>query len=221
MSSRAVCPVRSIRGDSGALSCGIDRRYLPTDNCPRVLDLYGCTSALQRGIDTTRCAGQRTPREHCGVCIATVSHNLFVNRGIICERRKGKPEIQITLSVSARRLQSADARRRELAALTRQQRLRIPTHSRCLLRRQDCTGESARQVESQCLRGSAIQVPGATESAIDLELEQRLTRLIVETPVNRPAIVIQTRERLLRRHNPFGRRINRGRLNATQPRSRA
>src|SRR2546423_15288892 len=109
MSSRAVCLMRSIRGDSGALSCGIDRRYLPTYNCPRVLDLYGRTSALQRGIDTTCCAGQRTPREYRGVCIATVSHNLFVNRGIIRERREGKPEIQITLSVSARRVQSTDA----------------------------------------------------------------------------------------------------------------
>src|SRR5205814_441924 len=80
---------------------------------------------LERRIYTLRGVGERATGQDRSVAISTVGRNLLVDRRVVRERRRRKPQIQVSLRVGTRGIESADARRRQVAAQTRNQSLSI------------------------------------------------------------------------------------------------
>src|SRR6185436_11245069 len=89
-------------------------------------------------------------------------------------------------------------------------------------RRQDGTGQTARRaradskIDSQSTCRTSIEVAGGAQSTIDLILEERATRGVVELTVDRSAIIILLGQSLLRGADTLARGVDRRRLGTGQ-----
>src|SRR5687768_2496182 len=90
---------------------------------PRVLNGLRRTRALECGIDTPGRADQSLTCERGTFDVAGYAHNLLVERCIIGERGKCKPQLDVTFGIRAPGIETTRGRDAEVLALTAGQRL--------------------------------------------------------------------------------------------------
>src|SRR3982750_2269284 len=104
---------------------GTEVDHLPPNRRPGIQRHRRRPSILERRIYTLRSVGERATGQDRSVAISPVGRNLLVDRSVVRERRRRKPQIEVSLRVGTRGVESADARRRQVAAQTRNQSLSI------------------------------------------------------------------------------------------------
>ena len=154
---------------------------------------------MQASIHSPRRADERLARK-CGTFdVAGNADELLVQGRIIGERRESKPQLDIALCIGSARIEAAGRGDGHILPMAADQRLRAAPQNRCLLGRENGDIRSTgRRCEAERLRRPAVEIPRRDDALVDLKLEQRTLRGVIELPVDRAAIVILLRERLLR-----------------------